>query len=116
MTLAPASSVSRTATCGSSSGRDAGASSVGRGPVRRCDSSPPMRALITGADGFAGYVQADLLDDAATRAAVRDLRPEAIVHLAAAASVGASWRAPAETLDNNMRSTLNLLEAVRAEA
>jgi GDP-4-dehydro-6-deoxy-D-mannose reductase len=69
-----------------------------------------------GMDGFAGYVQADLLDADATTAAVRDLRPDAVVHLAAAASVGASWRSPAETIDNNMRSTLNLLEAVMAEA
>lgn len=103
-----------------------------------------MRVLITGAAGFVGghlaatlaargdeavglgrdpagpeslaaYVQADLLDAGAIRAAVRDLRADAVVHLAAAASVGASWRSPAETLDNNTRSTLNLLEAVRAE-
>jgi GDP-4-dehydro-6-deoxy-D-mannose reductase len=106
---------------------------------------PAVRALITGAGGFVGghlaahladrgddvlgvgreptggdrvaeYVTADLLDADAIRAAVRDLRPDAIVHLAAAASVGASWRLPAETIDNNTRSTLNLHQAVRAEA
>ena len=104
-----------------------------------------MRALITGAAGFVGghlaaelagrgaetlglgrdpsgpdslveYVRADLLDADATRTAIRELRPDAVFHLAALASVGESWRAPAETLDNNTRSTLNLLEAVRAEA
>jgi GDP-4-dehydro-6-deoxy-D-mannose reductase len=104
-----------------------------------------MRVLITGASGFVGghlaslaaergaravglgrdasgpptlaeYVQSDLLDADATRAAIAELRPDAVVHLAASASVGESWRAPAETFDNNTRSTLNLLEAVRAEA
>ncbi|MEA2141952.1 MAG: GDP-4-dehydro-6-deoxy-D-mannose reductase [Solirubrobacteraceae bacterium] len=104
-----------------------------------------MRALITGAAGFVGghlatlaadrgadavglgrdpsgpptlsaYVQADLGDAAATRAAVAELKPDAVFHLAADASVGRSWQAPAETFENNTRATLNLLEAVRAEA
>ena len=69
-----------------------------------------------GGDWLAGYVQADLIDSGATRAAVRDLRPDAVVHLAAAASVAESWRTPAATFDNNTRSALNLLEAVRAES
>jgi GDP-4-dehydro-6-deoxy-D-mannose reductase len=104
-----------------------------------------MRALITGAAGFVGghmaelvadrgsdpvglgrdesgpatlsaYVQADLGDAGATRAAVAELRPDVVIHLAADASVGRSWQAPAETFENNTRATLNLLEAVRAEA
>jgi GDP-4-dehydro-6-deoxy-D-mannose reductase len=70
----------------------------------------------SGPDSLADYVQGDLLDADSTRGAVRDLRPDAVVHLAAAASVGASWRSPGETLDNNIRSTLNLLESVMAEA
>jgi len=60
--------------------------------------------------------QLDLLDAGPTRAAVRDLRPDAVYHLAALASVGESWRAPAETFANNTDATLNLLEAVRLEA
>jgi GDP-4-dehydro-6-deoxy-D-mannose reductase len=104
-----------------------------------------MRALITGAAGFVGghladlaadrgadvvglgrdaagppvlssYVQADLGDADATRRAVAELRPDAVFHLAADASVGRSWQVPAETFENNTRATLNLLEAVRAEA
>ena len=93
-----------------------------------------MRALITGAAGFVGghlwahaaergaelvgpsREELDLLDAAAVRRLVAGFRPEAVFHLAALASVGQSWSEPAETLDNNMRATLNLLEAVRAEA
>ena len=92
-----------------------------------------MRALITGAAGFVGghlaalaadrgaevvgpsREELDLLDADAVRGLVADVRPDAVFHLAALASVGESWRAPAETLDNNLRATLNLLEAVRGE-
>ena len=93
-----------------------------------------MRALITGAAGFVGghlsaYAadrgaevvgpsreQLDLLDAGAVAATVADVKPDAVFHLAALASVGESWSAPAETLDNNTRATLNLLEAVREAA
>src|SRR5215218_10630975 len=93
-----------------------------------------MRVLITGAAGFVGHhlttlavtegaevigpsrEELDLLDADATRGAVAEAQPDAVFHLAALASVADSWRAPAETLDNNMRATLNLLEAVRSAA
>jgi GDP-4-dehydro-6-deoxy-D-mannose reductase len=93
-----------------------------------------MRALITGAAGFVGghlsslaaargaevigppREELDLLDADAVRALVADARPDAVFHLAALASVGDSWRSPAETLDNNMHATLNLLEGMRASA
>jgi GDP-4-dehydro-6-deoxy-D-mannose reductase len=39
-----------------------------------------------------------------------------VFHLAAIASVGRSWNAPAETLTANVAITANLLEAVRLEA
>ncbi len=92
------------------------------------------RALITGAAGFVGghlsaYAaergaeivgpsreELDLLDADAVRRLVADVRPDSVFHLAALASVGQSWSEPAETLDTNMRATLNLLEAVRADA
>ena len=81
-------------------------------------------AFVTGGAGFAGsYLlellpgatapsrdELELLDAAAVRAAVRDAAPETVWHLAALASVGRSWEAPAETM------TANLLEAVRQEA
>jgi GDP-4-dehydro-6-deoxy-D-mannose reductase len=93
---------------------------------------PPAigRAFVTGGAGFAGrHVlewlpgavapsrdELELLDAGAVRAAVRDAAPEAVWHLAALASVGRSWEAPAETLSDNVSMTANLLEAVRREA
>jgi GDP-4-dehydro-6-deoxy-D-mannose reductase len=58
----------------------------------------------------------DLLDEAATRAAVRDARPEVVYHLAASAQVAESWRAPAATIRDNLAMSLHLLEGVRSEA
>jgi GDP-4-dehydro-6-deoxy-D-mannose reductase len=88
--------------------------------------------LITGGGGFAGghlvaacrhagdavtaprRGELDLLDAAATRAAVAAVRPGIVYHLAALAHVGESWREPALFLERNQAMTLNLLEAVRA--
>ncbi len=96
-----------------------------------------MRALITGGTGFAGRylaehcraagdevvtvarsgdVAVDLLDAAATRRAVAEAAPEVVYHLAAQAHVGRSWEDPSTTVRGNVAMTLNLLEAVRAEA
>jgi GDP-4-dehydro-6-deoxy-D-mannose reductase len=88
------------------------------------------RAFVTGGAGFAGRHlldllpgatapsrdELDLLDAAAVRAAVRDSAPDAVWHLAALASVGRSWEAPAETISENVAMTANLLEAIRLEA
>jgi GDP-4-dehydro-6-deoxy-D-mannose reductase len=87
-------------------------------------------ALVTGGGGFAGRHllallpgalapsrdELDLLDAASVRAAVRAARPATVFHLAALASVRRSWESPAETLVANLRMTVHLLEAVRAEA
>lgn len=62
------------------------------------------------------YIQADLGDASAARAAVRAAAPDRVLHLAAQASVPASWEDPRATLEGNLLSTHNLLEAVRAEA
>jgi GDP-4-dehydro-6-deoxy-D-mannose reductase len=58
----------------------------------------------------------DLLDASALAAAVREAAPDVVYHLAALASVPASWEHPAETLRENEQATLNLLEAVCEEA
>jgi GDP-4-dehydro-6-deoxy-D-mannose reductase len=94
-----------------------------------------VRALITGAGGFAGGHLADhcrasgddvaeasrsagtdLLDAGAARAAVAAARPDVVYHLAARAHVGESWADPARFLADNVAMALNVLEAVRAEA
>jgi GDP-4-dehydro-6-deoxy-D-mannose reductase len=61
-------------------------------------------------------LRVDLRDAAAVRAAVREAAPAMVHHLAARAHVGESWREPAAYLRDNTAMTLNLLEAVLAEA
>ena len=92
-----------------------------------------MRALITGASGFAGrhllaHLAAqgdeviasdrrdggpDLLDGPAWQALLATVRPDAVYHLAAQASVAASWQDPVGTLRANAEGTLNVLLACR---
>ena len=85
-----------------------------------------MRALITGASGFAGrhllaHLAAqgdeviasdrrdggpDLLDGPAWQALLATVRPDAVYHLAAQASVAASWQDPVGTLRANAEGDL----------
>jgi GDP-4-dehydro-6-deoxy-D-mannose reductase len=93
------------------------------------------RVLITGASGFAGrhlvaacradgdeVIEAppsrvaDLRDAEAAAGVVDAARPDVVYHLAAQAHVGRSWEDPATTLQGNLAMTLNMLEAVRAQA
>ena len=83
---------------------------------------------VTGANGFVGghlltrlgaravSVEADVMDSEALGKAIADAAPEAVVHLAAASSVAASWSDAAEPWRVNALGTVNLLEAVRANA
>ncbi|HWE10755.1 MAG TPA: GDP-mannose 4,6-dehydratase [Solirubrobacteraceae bacterium] len=102
-----------------------------------------LRALITGASGFAGSwlcracaaagdevvavsrratvpdgcgvaVAVDLRDPQAVRDAVHSARPDVVYHLAALTSVGRSWEEPARTLRENAQTSVNLLEALRS--
>jgi GDP-4-dehydro-6-deoxy-D-mannose reductase len=83
---------------------------------------------VTGAKGFVGGhllallgaravpLDAEVTDPEALREGVAETRPEAVVHLAAASSVAASWTDVAEPWRVNALGTVNLLEAVRTEA
>lgn len=98
-----------------------------------------MRVLVTGADGFVGphlaralagrghevvayggpaapHERLDIRDANATRALVRDVQPEALVHLAGWASVGSSFEQPLECFAVNALGTAHVFEAVRTEA
>ena len=57
--------------------------------------------------------EADLNDFAAVYATLRDLKPDAVFHLAAHANVRASFITPNAVLANNVIGTSNLLEAIR---
>jgi GDP-4-dehydro-6-deoxy-D-mannose reductase len=61
------------------------------------------------------YYELDLRDAAATHQLVAQIRPDVIYHLAGQASPKKSFDAPWETLEINIHSQLNLLEAVRLE-
>ncbi|MBR0647785.1 GDP-mannose 4,6-dehydratase [Plastoroseomonas hellenica] len=106
----------------------------------------PSRLLVTGASGFVGThlraalrgafprarliaathggavpgwdetVPLDLADPASCRASVAAARPDAVVHLAAIAAVGDSFRAPLPVWQVNLMGTLALAEAVLATA
>ena len=64
----------------------------------------------------AAYLRGDLTDAAQAAGVVREAAPDRVFHLAAEASVARSWQDPAGTIEANMSSTLNLLEAVRGHA
>jgi GDP-4-dehydro-6-deoxy-D-mannose reductase len=90
-----------------------------------------VRVLVTGSDGFVGRwlmshlgdvgdeaigldPTVDVVDAAALRAAVVAVEPDAIVHLAAQASVAQSWEEPLATFAVNATGTLHLTEAALA--
>lgn len=57
--------------------------------------------------------ECDLTDASAVDTLIAEARPDFIFHLAAQSFVPASWRAPAETLVNNILAELNIFEAIR---
>ncbi|MDQ2910398.1 MAG: GDP-mannose 4,6-dehydratase, partial [Actinomycetota bacterium] len=86
------------------------------------------RILVTGPNGFVGghlravlgdaFVpfEGDVLDAGVLGESVRATRPDGVVHLAALSSVGESWSDVADIWRANVLGTLNVVEALRAEA
>ncbi len=100
-----------------------------------------MKILITGARGFVArhamriftkhgcdvfgidrvtsttespnYAQLDLMNSVAVKNLLAKVKPDAILHLAAASSVNQSWQTPSDCFQNNANIFLNVLEAVR---
>jgi GDP-4-dehydro-6-deoxy-D-mannose reductase len=56
---------------------------------------------------------ADLCDPVQAQAVIEQCRPDRIYHLAGQAFVGDSWNAPWQTIETNLRSQVNLFEALR---
>jgi GDP-4-dehydro-6-deoxy-D-mannose reductase len=92
-----------------------------------------MKALVTGAGGFAGHALVghleeagdevvgldraagpDILDAASVRDVMARHRPDAVYHLAAVTHIGASWDAPLEVFRINAEGTFNVLSACAA--
>jgi GDPmannose 4,6-dehydratase/GDP-4-dehydro-6-deoxy-D-mannose reductase len=57
--------------------------------------------------------ECDLNDFSAVFTVLKNVKPDAIFHLASNANVQASFRNPIAVLDNNIKGTANLLEAIR---
>lgn len=55
----------------------------------------------------------DMQDAPWVNATIREIDPDAIIHLAAQSSVAESWKNPRETVLNNLSLLLNVFEAIR---
>jgi GDP-4-dehydro-6-deoxy-D-mannose reductase len=62
---------------------------------------------------LSNFYQMSLMDQSGIRRVIEQERPQRIVHLASASSVGASWQQPMDCFVNNTNIFLNLIEAVR---
>lgn len=76
----------------------------------------PEEGALPSVDGADRVVPFDLLDPAAMTALIAGTRPDGLVHLAAQASVPASFADPAATWQANLMGTIALAEAVLRHA
>jgi CDP-glucose 4,6-dehydratase len=74
---------------------------------------PSLYAVADVAACMTGEVFADIRNLATLQAALRRVRPEVVVHMAAQAIVLRSYEDPVETFSTNLLGTVTLLEAVR---
>lgn len=61
------------------------------------------------------FVKLDLSSKEETEKIIKDIKPDAVFHLAAFTSPAQSFKAPFETITNNVSAELNILEALRKE-
>ncbi|MEK7780223.1 MAG: GDP-mannose 4,6-dehydratase, partial [Verrucomicrobiota bacterium] len=76
---------------------------------------PNLHAIIQPGT-FEREIMCDIRDAKALAAAVQEVQPEIIFHLAAQPIVRLSYTEPLSTLDTNVNGTAHLLEAVRLAA
>ena len=55
----------------------------------------------------------DILDKESIQQLLSELRPDAILHLAAQSSVGVSWKNPDLTIDVNIKGSIHVLDSIR---
>lgn len=77
------------------------------------ETSPSLFQLTGGAAGVSGVI-ADIRDAGALTAAMRDARPEIVIHMAAQSLVRRSYREPEATFSVNVMGTAHVLDAIRA--
>ena len=77
--------------------------------------NPNLHAMIQ-AGTFEREIICDIRDATSVAAAVKDVQPEIIFHLAAQSIVRLSYTEPLSTLDTNINGTAHVLEAVRLAA
>ncbi len=92
-----------------------GATGFVGGQIAQAAAEAGLRVVAAGRRA-AGAHGCDLLDPASVAASVEAAKPDLVVNVAGAASVGRSWERPGETFAVNAAGALNLLEAVAAEA
>lgn len=76
------------------------------------DGLAPAHSGAEGPDPVEAWLPLELTNDGSVREAVSRARPEAVVHLAAQSSVGASFANPLGTWDVNATGTLRLAQAL----
>jgi CDP-glucose 4,6-dehydratase len=79
------------------------------------DQEPSAFALL-GIGGRVKHHEIDIRDRAGLAAAVAAAQPDIVLHLAAQALVGRSYRDPVGTFETNVAGTVNLLQALRGSA